>query len=41
MGMAPTNCGLICSIMNDACPAGSSCKPAGQMDPDIGICTFP
>jgi hypothetical protein len=41
MGMAPTNCGLICSVMNDACPAGASCKPAGQMDPDIGICTFP
>jgi hypothetical protein len=40
-GMAPTNCGLICSVAMDACPPGSTCKPAGQMDPDIGICTFP
>jgi hypothetical protein len=40
-GMAPTNCGLICSVMSDACPAGSTCKAAGQMDPDIGLCTFP
>jgi hypothetical protein len=40
-GMSPTNCGLICSVMNDACPAGSTCKTIGQMDPDLGLCTFP
>lgn len=41
MGMTPTNCGLICSVMNDACPEGSTCKTIGQMDPDLGLCTFP
>jgi hypothetical protein len=41
MQMAPTNCGLICSVANDACPEGSTCKSAGQMDPDLGLCTYP
>jgi hypothetical protein len=36
-----TFCGLICSVASDACPAGSTCKTAGQMDPDVGLCTFP
>jgi hypothetical protein len=36
-----TYCGLLCSVEMDACPAGSTCKSAGQMDPDIGLCTFP
>jgi hypothetical protein len=34
-------CGLICSVAMDACPEGASCKSAGQMNPDIGLCTFP
>jgi hypothetical protein len=36
-----TFCGLICSVANDACPVGATCKTAGQMDPDVGLCTYP
>lgn len=34
-------CGLICNVQMDACPEGSTCKSAGQMDPNVGLCTYP
>jgi hypothetical protein len=37
----PSVCGLLCSVSMDACPEGATCQSAGQMDPDIGLCTWP
>ena len=39
--MMPDSCVLLCDMMNDACPTGSTCKEVPDQMQPLFVCTYP